>query len=108
MSKITPNEKGEMKVPSYYWVENKVAHSFNRLKAKVFNLIEASVTDKIQQEALKGLIKGFANEEYHKCLVSMREEAVLADIIKPAEANDKTNLYSFIAPLEVMSASLEE
>lgn len=56
-----------------YWaLEHNVARSFNRLKAKIYNLVEASVSDKTQQEALKGLVKGFANDEYRLCVDEMR------------------------------------
>ena len=40
-----------------YWsIEKDVSRGFNRLKAKFFNLIEATITDTSQQEA-KGLIR---------------------------------------------------
>jgi hypothetical protein len=41
-----------------------VSVQLNQLKAKLFNLIEATSTDAKQQEALKGLVKGFANTAY--------------------------------------------
>ncbi len=41
-----------------------ISSHFNQLKGKLYNVIEASVSDKTQQEALKGLIKGFANQHY--------------------------------------------
>jgi hypothetical protein len=78
----------ENKIASYWWLESAVGSSFNRLKAKIFNLVEASVVDKTQQEALKGLIKGFANEEYRACLQSMRQEAEQAKIIKDDEIKE--------------------
>lgn len=37
---------------------------FNQLKAKLFNLVEASVTDEKQREAMKGLIRGFCNHHF--------------------------------------------
>ena len=35
---------------------------FDMLRGKIFNLLEASITDEKQCEALKGLIRGFSNE----------------------------------------------
>src|SRR3990167_5101645 len=89
------NESGK-KIPGYWWIESVVGGSFNRLKAKCFNLIEASVVDKSQQEALKGLIKGFANDEYQSCLEDMRYEAKQAKII-----DEKAD--SIIPPIGVYS-----
>lgn len=61
---------------NYYWtLEYDVSNSFNRLKAKIYNLIEASIPDKTQQAALKGLVKGFANDEYGVCIDNMRYDA---------------------------------
>lgn len=68
---------------NHYWgLENDVAGGFNRLKAKLFNLIEATVTDKVQQDAVKGLIKGFSNDEYKLCIQNMRETAKSAGYIE--------------------------
>jgi hypothetical protein len=49
---------------SVYEFYDIVSAQFNQLKAKLFNLIEASSPDKTQQEAVKGLIRGFCNEHY--------------------------------------------
>jgi hypothetical protein len=56
----------------YFDIEGVVSNSFNRLKGKFYNLIEASVNDPTQREALKGLIKGFSNEEYRNCKSDMQ------------------------------------
>ncbi len=37
---------------------------FNQLKAKLFNLIEASIPNMEQNSAIKGLVKGFCNQHY--------------------------------------------
>lgn len=70
------NEKeeltGTVATVGYWESERIVAWAFNRLKAKLYNLIEASVVDKKQQEAIKGLIKGFSNDEYKVCIREMR------------------------------------
>lgn len=49
---------------SIYEYNDIVSAQFNQLKGKIFNLIEASITDKQQCEAVKGLIKGFCNDNY--------------------------------------------
>jgi hypothetical protein len=41
-----------------------VSAQYNQLKGKLYNLVEASVTDEKQREALKGLIKGFCNTAF--------------------------------------------
>lgn len=38
---------------------------FNQLKAKLFNLIEGTSVNEKQQNALKGLVKGFCNTAYN-------------------------------------------
>src|SRR3990167_5081306 len=48
-------------IAEYYDI---ISAQYNQLKAKLYNLVEASVTDKEQREALKGLIKGFCNEHF--------------------------------------------
>jgi hypothetical protein len=59
-----------------YWnIERDVSNNFNRLKGKLFNLIEATVTDKQQCEAMKGLIKDFANSEFALCVENLRYTA---------------------------------
>lgn len=74
--------KETVEVNQYWTLENSVACSFNRLKAQLFNLIEASVPDKTQQTALKGLIKGFANNEYRICVKEMRYDALAMKLIE--------------------------
>ncbi len=65
-----------------YWnIEEDVSHAFNRAKAKIFNLIEATITEDKKQEAVKGLIKGFINDEYYKCIEAMRFSASRAKLI---------------------------
>ena len=61
---------------SGYWIiESDVSNGFNRLKAKIFNLIEATITDEKQAQALKGLVKGFSNDEYKIVIDNMRFDA---------------------------------
>ncbi len=73
-------------VNNYWRLEHDVASGYNRLKAKLFNLIEASVTDKSQSEAIKGLIRGFANDEYARCIDLMRYTATDAGYIEKGTA----------------------
>ena len=54
--------------------------------------MEASISDKQQVEALKGLIKGFANDEYHNACENMRYHARMAGWIDDGEDSN-------IAPL---------
>ena len=56
------NRAGE-EIDSYEFYDF-VSRNFNQLKAKLYNVIEASSTDLKQCEAQKGLIKGFCNEHY--------------------------------------------
>ena len=70
---------------SYWELENNVSDGFNRLKAKIYNLIEATIIDKKQQEAVIGLIKGLANDEYKLCTSNMRYTAKLIGILKEGE-----------------------
>lgn len=69
-------EKETVEINHYWALEQSVSWGFNRLKAKLFNLVEASVVDKGQVEALKGLIKGFANDEYKNVVEELRMTAI--------------------------------
>jgi len=73
---------------TYWRLEGDVSNGFNRMKAKVFNLIEAVITDKEQAKALKGLVKGFANDEYGIVIENMRYDARQMKLIPDgAESN---------------------
>lgn len=48
-------------VSNFSWV---LSDEYNRLKAKLFNAIEASALDDRQAAAFKGLVKGFCNDSY--------------------------------------------
>lgn len=41
-----------------------ISDDYNKLKAKMFNLVEATITDKTQADAVKGIIKGFCNDAF--------------------------------------------
>ena len=86
---------------NYWHLEGYVGGGFNRFKAKLYNLIEASVTDKKQCEAVKGLIKGFANDEYINCIENMRYEARQQKLI-PEEVSQSIPPMS-AEPLELDS-----
>lgn len=49
----------------WYEFDPIVSVQYNQLKAKLFNLIESTTTNKVQQEALKGLVRGFCNTAYN-------------------------------------------
>jgi hypothetical protein len=67
---------------NHYWsLEHTVSRSFNRLKAKLFSLIEASSDSSEQVDALKNLVRGFANDEYRLCIEDMRAMAKVAKFI---------------------------
>ena len=73
-------------VPNNYWeFERIVAWSFNRLKGKIYNLIEASVESEDRQKAVKGLIKGFSNDEYKLCVEEMKWHGVKCQLLKEEE-----------------------
>lgn len=92
--KETPPVNG---VPSGYWeLERIVAWSFNRLKGKIYNLVEASVEYEERQKAVKGLIKGFANDEYKLCVEEIKWHAIKMGIIKEEE----TQIPRSAEPLE--------
>lgn len=48
-----------------------VSVQFNQLKGKLFNLVEASAVDEKQREAMKGLIKGFCNQQYKNVIIDL-------------------------------------
>ncbi len=53
---------------SIYEYHDIVGVQFNRLKGKLFNLIEASTIDEKQREAMKGLVKDFCNSQYNNVI----------------------------------------
>lgn len=75
-------------VSHYFFIESNVSDSFNQLKGKLFNLIEASISDEKQASAIKGLIRGFANDSYSSCVQHMREVALNANYISKQEFDD--------------------
>ena len=42
-----------------------LSDNFNQLKGKLYNLIESSIPDNKQQNAVKGLVKDFCNDVYY-------------------------------------------
>lgn len=82
---------------SYWELERVVAWSFNRLKGKIYNLVEASINDQNQQKALKGLIKGFANDEYKLCTSEMRYCGRMLNLLSEGE---DTEVPQSAEPLE--------
>lgn len=45
------------------WFDS-MSNDFNKLKGKLFNLVEATIPDAGQAAAIKGLIKGFCNDAF--------------------------------------------
>lgn len=72
-------------INSYFFIEGCVSDSFNRLKAKIFNIIEATGIEDKQSEAIIKLIKGIANDEHINCSKHMRKVALTAEIITDEE-----------------------
>ena len=56
---------------SVYEFSDIVSVQFNQLKAKLFNLIEASTIDEKQREAMKGLVKGFCNLQFKNVITDL-------------------------------------
>lgn len=56
---------------------------FNQLKAKLFNLVEATSSNDTQLNATKGLIRGFCNDHYRNAIEDMRYYAVRNGLIDP-------------------------
>lgn len=94
----TGSATGTVEYNQYWSLENDVAGGFNRLKAKLFNLIEATIVDKTQMDAVKGLIKGFANDEYKLCTQNMRYTAQAAGYLDPRSGQSIEELTA--EPLE--------
>lgn len=87
----------EITTTNYWDLEKNVSNGFNRLKAKLYNLIEATIQSKEQKEAIKGLIKGFSNDEFRLCIRFMRLDAKAANFIH--EGTDD-NIPEIAEPLE--------
>lgn len=87
----------------YYSLEDLVSHGFNVFKGKLYNLVEASMPDKIQAEALKGLIKGFANDTYRNTVTDMRWYARNGGLIPEG---DGSSVVGLAFPLESPEQSI--
>ena len=73
--------KEKVEINQYWAFEHDVSHGFNMLKAKLYNLIEASVIGENQQKAMKGLVKDFANDAFRITVTNMRFNARGANLI---------------------------
>lgn len=92
-------------VSSYFKLEGVVSNSFNRLKGKMLNLVEAIITDNQQCDAVKGLIKGFANDEYANCANDMRWIARDIELLSKDESEDFPQMSA--NPLDSKTTYLE-
>lgn len=66
------------------WAFEPILHNhFNKLRARLMNLAEASTRDKQQSDAIKGLMKDFVNEAYYPALRDiegfLREKGVIPE-----------------------------
>ena len=57
--------------PNKWQFQGIVSAQFNQLKAKLYNVIEASLIEEKQREAVKGLVKGFCNENYKNTIIDL-------------------------------------
>jgi hypothetical protein len=89
-------EKQTVEVNEYWCLEADVSRGFNILKAKLYNLIEATIKEEKQQQAVKGLIKDFANDSYRLVIRDMRFDAINAKMIEKESAEVPETTY----PLE--------
>jgi hypothetical protein len=76
-------EKSEQPVlkVDYFTLDEDVSHGFNVLKAKLYNLAEATFEDGKQLEAFKGLIKDFANDAFKRTQSNIKHHARLMGIL---------------------------
>ncbi len=104
--KINVMLKETNSLSSNYWnLESDVSNGFNRLKAKIYNVLEASILDGKQLNALKGLVKGFANDEYNKCIENMRYDAIHSGFIEENKDNEISIPPLTAEPLEIKEIS---
>lgn len=83
------------------WAFENILHQhFNRLRARLLNLAEASTRDRQQSDAMKGLIKDFVNEAYFPARAEMEAFLRDKDVIDPDapelrhESNSRLNAQS--------------
>lgn len=81
-----------------YEIEGDFSDSMNKLKAKIFNLIDVLNLEKEQKKSIIDLIKGFANDSYHVFVGNLRYSAMDKGIIK-----DMNDIPPIVAnPLDVV------
>jgi len=56
-----------------YEFEGITSAQFNQLKGKLYNLVESSVIDEKQRNAMKGLVKDFCNEKYRNTIGDLKD-----------------------------------
>lgn len=83
------------------WAFENILHQhFNRLRARLLNLAEASTRDRQQSDAMKGLIKDFINEAFFPARKEIEFFLRDKDVIRPDEpelrheANTRLNAQS--------------
>lgn len=63
-------------------IESNFSNSMNKLKGKIFNLVDVLNLEKEQKKSFIDLIKGFANDEYHTFVGNLRYEAMNKGLIE--------------------------
>lgn len=86
MSKSTPTDE----VGYNAWAFEPMLHQeFNVLKARLLNLADSIARDDKQADSIKGLMKDFVNDAYHKSLYSIKDYARFFKVIP--EGSDQSN-----------------
>ena len=82
---------------SVHRYKNLISSQMNQLKAKMYNTIEAAITDKEQKEAVKGLLKGFCNDSYKNTVRELRNMFLTLGLINDCGIHTGSD---YIEPLE--------
>jgi hypothetical protein len=85
--------------PSLYnnWAFQSILNQhFNRLRARLMNLAEASTRDKQQADAMKGLMKDFVNEAYFPALHEIEEFLRDKGVISKGEGQNLAPNYDHL------------
>ena len=80
--KYTIETENQGDVGNLFHYEKFVSESMNKLRAQIFNLLEASVTNEKQCNALKGLIKGFSYENQNDIVENIGDILLRLGIVR--------------------------
>ena len=84
---------------SIYEYSGIISAQYNQLKAKLFNTIEASIIEKEQREAVKGLIKGFCNEQYRNTIKDVKGLLIRMGLIDESNPENISFCEDVVNPL---------